>query len=58
MFLERVKGIELIPLYSKFLKSVIFIQAAYTNRDKIKLKEIEKNLEEIYIQAKKLNKSN
>ena len=39
MFLERVKGIELMPLYSKFLKSVIFIQAAYINRDKIKLKE-------------------
>ena len=39
MFLERVKGIELMPLYSKFLKSVIFIQADYINRDKIKLKE-------------------
>ena len=39
MFLERVKGIELIPLYSKFFKSIIFIQAAYINQDKIKLKQ-------------------
>ena len=34
-----MKGIELMPLYSKFLKSVIFIKAAYINQDKIKLKE-------------------